>query len=92
MNNMNILFNIIPSKQAMKFIQKQDEKNRRRLLDALDKLRKFPPVGDIKPLKQAELNGYLRLRVGSFRIIFKADPVEKVMYIKLIDNRGDVYK
>lgn len=89
---MGEIFDLIPSKAALKFVAKQDEKTRRRLISAMEGLRQFPPEGDIKPLRQAELNGYLRLRVGSFRIIFKADPIEKIMYIKSIDNRGDAYK
>lgn len=86
------IFDLVPTKAVSKFLAKQDEKTRQRLIKAMEGLRRFPPSGDIKPLKQDVLNGYLRLRVGSFRIIFKADPKEKIMYIKSIDNRGDAYK
>ncbi|WP_368858686.1 type II toxin-antitoxin system RelE/ParE family toxin [Oceanobacillus saliphilus] len=44
----------------------------------------------MKPLKGRK--GQLRLRVGTYRIIFEADHNEKMIYILTIDNRGDVYK
>ena len=83
------------SKQAEKFIRKQDPKTIRRILLALDGLKEKPFQGDIKTLKGRP---ELRLRVGDFRIIFEEaeeivnEEVEKVINILTIDNRGDVYK
>jgi mRNA interferase RelE/StbE len=84
------IFDLVPKKAALKFMGKQDEKTRRRLISAIEGLRKFPPEGDIKPMQK--LNGFLRLRVGTFRIIFKMDYQEKIVYIETIENRGDAYK
>lgn len=74
---------IIYSKQAIKFLKKQDTESRKRIVSAIDAL----PCGDVKKL-QGE-SGY-RLRVGDYRVIF--DRYGKIIYIEKIDNRGQVYK
>lgn len=71
------------SKQAEKFLKKQDVTTRNRILNAIHNL----PSGDVKKLQGKA--GY-RLRVGNYRIIFDRDG--NVLYIALIDNRGQVYK
>lgn len=71
------------SKQAIKFLNKQDRPTKIRIVTAINRL----PNGDIKKL-QGEI-GY-RLRVGDFRIIFDKDG--NIIYIEKIDNRGQVYK
>lgn len=71
------------SKQAIKFLKRQDMPTRKRLVNAISAI----PSGDIKKL-QGE-SGY-RLRVGDYRIIF--DRYGNILYIEKIDNRGQVYK
>ncbi len=71
------------SKQAEKFLKKQDAGTRDRIRNAISNL----PAGDVKKLQG--ISGY-RLRVGSYRVIF--DKNGHVLYIARIDNRGQVYK
>ena len=71
------------SKQALKFLNKQDMPTKRRIINAINNL----PSGDVKKLQ--DVNGY-RLRVGDFRILF--DRGGNITYIEKIDNRGQVYK
>ena len=71
------------SKQALKFLNKQDMQTKRRIVNAINNL----PSGDVKKLQG--VNGY-RLRVGDFRILFDRDG--NITYIEKIDNRGQVYK
>lgn len=71
------------SKQAIKFLSKQDKPTRIRIIEAINKL----PQGDVKKLHGQD--GY-RLRVGDYRVIF--DKNGDVLYIEKIDNRGQVYK
>ena len=33
----------------------------------------------------------MRLRVGTYRVIFEVNHTEQIVYILTIDNRGDVY-
>lgn len=71
------------SKQAVKFLGKQDKIIQKRIINAINNL----PNGDV--LKLQGRSGY-RLRVGSFRIVF--DKYGNILYIIDIDNRGQVYK
>lgn len=71
------------SKQAIKFLKKQDMPTRKRLVTAINLL----PSGDVKSLQGRK---DYRLRVGSFRIIFDIDG--NVLFIEKIDNRGQIYK
>ncbi len=71
------------SKQAEKFLKKQDATTRNRIRTAIHNL----PSGDVKKLQGR--SGY-RLRVGDYRVIF--DRNGNVLYIERIDNRGQIYK
>ena len=77
--------NTFYSKQAEKFLDKQNAKTFFRIADAIDKL----PEGDVIRMKGYSLPTY-RLTVGGFRIIFKRE-TDNISVIK-IDNRGQVYK
>jgi len=72
------------SKQARKFLAKQGENVETRIRAAADKL----PLGDV-----TKMNGYTdryRLRVGDYRIIFTRE--DNGIYVRRIENRGQVYK
>ena len=71
------------SKQAIKFLSKQDKPTKIRIVNAINNL----PSGDVKKLQGR--SGY-RLRVGDYRIIFDKDG--NVLFIEKIDNRGQIYK
>ncbi|MFK4998564.1 type II toxin-antitoxin system RelE/ParE family toxin [Bacillus sp. N9] len=87
---MNLDYQLTLSRESIKFLKKQEKIARERIGNALVGLTYRPPVGDIKPLrgKQAKL----RLRVGTYRVIFEVNHNEKIIYVLSIDNRGDVYK
>lgn len=73
-------------KQAKKFIDKQDKKQRERIYKAIDGL----PDGDVKKLQTyAE---FYRLRVWTYRIIFHWIENEIIIDVTDADNRGDIYK
>ena len=71
------------SKQAVKFLSKQNKIVQKRIIDAINKL----PRGDVRKLQGR--TGY-RPRVGNFRIIFSASG--NILYIEEINNRGQIYK
>jgi mRNA interferase RelE/StbE len=71
------------SKQAVKFLKKQDSITRKRIIKAIQRL----PAGDVKKL-QGEPS--YRLRVGDYRIIF--DHEKNILMIIKIDSRGQIYK
>lgn len=80
------------SKKSLKFLSKQENATVNRIRTAILKLTNTPPEGDIKELKGSK--GIMRLRVGSFRIIYwytDENGIE-VLFIDEIGNRGDIYK
>lgn len=81
------------SKDALKFLAKLDKKSVTRIRDAINGLTLEPPVGDIK-LMQGYTDNRKRLRVGSWRIIYKygAEAQVEILFIIDIGNRGDIYK
>jgi len=74
-----------------KYIRACPPEPRRRLRDALRKLAE--EKGDIKAL-DGELEGYHRLRVGSYRIIFRYDQRknERMIRCDFAEHRGVVYE
>ena len=82
------------SKKALKFLAKQERSAVTRIRSAIEKLTLTPPEGDIKPLSGQRGSGKMRLRVGSFRIIFRfgVENNIEILFIDDIGNRGDIYK
>jgi mRNA interferase RelE/StbE len=78
------MFQIIYSKNALKFLKKQDKSTQQRIITAIEKL---PLEGDI--IKLQGTDGY-RLRVGTFRVLFNVDGI--IIDIIDIGNRGQIYK
>ena len=81
------------SKAAIKFLSKLDKKSIERIKNAIIGLTLTPPVGDIKPMQGYD-DERKRLRVGSWRIIYRYENEKTVEIIFVIDigNRGDIYK
>ena len=81
------------SRDALKFLSKLDKKSVTRIRDAIQGLTLTPPKGDIKVM-QGYSDDRKRLRVGSWRIIYKygVDNEIDILFIIDIGNRGDIYK
>ena len=81
------------SKDKLKFLTKLDKKSVIRIREAINGLTLEPPIGDIK-LMQGYTDNRKRLRVGSWRIIYKygAEAEIEILFIIDIGNRGDIYK
>jgi len=73
------------SKQAVKYLKGLDSKSKSRIKEAIEKI----PKGDIMPYKSNP--GYLRLRLGGHRIIFKWINDAQIL-VAVIDSRGQSYK
>ena len=73
------------SKQAEKYIKKLDKPTKIRLVEAIRKI----PEGSIKPLENS--NGYYRLKISDYRIIFRWENNEQIIVAK-VGSRGDIYK
>lgn len=79
-------YQIIYEKPALKFIKKQSPDQQRRILTAIHAL---PDHGDIKQLKGH--SDLLRLRVGSYRIIYTVDNGQLIVRVIEVGNRGQIY-
>lgn len=91
------------SKDSLKFLSKLDKKSVARIRAAIQDLTLTPPKGDIKVM-QGYNDDRKRLRVGSWRIIYKygvdneidykygVDNEIDILFIIDIGNRGDIYK
>ena len=81
------------SKASLKFLSKLDKKSVTRIREAVSMLTLNPPKGDIKVM-QGYTDGRKRLRVGSWRIIYKYSMDHKIEILDVLEigNRGDIYK
>lgn len=81
------MYRVILKKQAKKFIDGLPRNEKRRVVAAIELL---PNGEDIKPLKGHK--DLLRLRVGSYRIIYTVNYGELVVLVIDAGNRGEIYK
>lgn len=82
-----LMYRFIIKKPAKKFIDGLPMNERRRIVDAIERL---PDSGDIKRLQGHD--GLFRLRVGPYRIIYTVDHGRLIVYVVDADSRGDIYK
>lgn len=83
---MNNRYNISLTKEAEKFIKKQNRDTQKRIIKAIIEL----PEGDVKKLKG--MDEIYRLRVGDFRVLFEKNDKELMIIIVEIGNRGQIYQ
>jgi len=81
------------TKDAIRFLQGQTKKTVERIRAAIAKLTLNPPEGDIAVMKGYS-DGRRRLRVGSWRVVFRYTDDGRVEVLLIIDigSRGDIYK
>ena len=68
---------------------KSPEKERIRLIEAIDRLREESNAGGVL---KGELAGLRRLRIGSYRIIYEVIDNQLVVLVIRIGHRRDVYQ
>ena len=86
---MSLTYQLTLNRDSIKFLSKQEKAIQERIRKALTGLAVRPPIGDIKPMKGR--GKLMRLRVGTYRVLFEINHTEQMVYILAIDNRGDVY-
>lgn len=80
-------YSILIEKKPLKFIKQQPRNQQERLLKAIYRL---PGEGDIAAVSGKE--GYFRLRVGDYRVIFTVNNGKCVVCVIDAGNRGQIYK
>ena len=86
------MYKISIEKKAIKFLSKLDAKSYRIASNAIKKLSSLHELTnlDIKPLK-GKFSNMFRFRIGSRRVLFTVDEIQKEIKIWIIEDRGDIY-
>ena len=86
------MYRVIYRKSVVKFLQKQDRKFVKEIVDFFEKIKKDLDFQgyDVKPLKG--LKETYRLRVSKYRVIFRIDRDDILIEVVRASSRGDVYK
>jgi len=79
---------ILPA--ALKQLQALSKKDRQRVLDRIDTLAKDPRPPGVKRLKGGE--GYLRLRVGDYRIVYEVRDDQLLVLVIRVAHRREAYR
>jgi len=86
------MYEVYVSREAEKYYKKLDKRSKERINNSISSISKEPLSGvHIKKL-WGELEGKNRYAIGSLRIVYEVDTKNKVVKIKAIRSRGDVYK
>jgi len=86
------VFEILVSHEAEKYYKKQDRDTKRRINKCIDNLSREPLLGDHIKKLHGELEGKYRYEVGGIRMVCEVSTKSKIVEIKAIRSRGDVYK
>ena len=81
-----VMYRFIIKKPAKKFIDGLPVNERRRIVDAIERL---PDSGDIKRLQGHD--DLFRLRVGPYRVLYTVDNGKFVIYVVDAGSRGQIY-
>ena len=80
------MYKIVLKKRAKKFIDKLPLPEKKRIISAIEKL---PDGEDVKRLQG--FDDVLRLRVGTYRIIYTVDNGKLIVTVIDAGNRGQIY-
>ena len=87
------MYKIKFSKDAKKFIEKQDSKTKKRFKKVFEKLaiNPYPSNNSLDAKKLKNIEGY-RLRIGKYRFIYIVLEDSLIIVVNKGDSRGDIYK
>ena len=74
--------------RTFKDLTKKDKQLKERIIKSIEKLRDNPYSG--KPLSY-DLSGLRSLRVGKYRVIYKIDEKNRIIWLISVGHRKDVY-
>lgn len=74
---------------AAKALHRINASDRRRIVEAIDRLAYEPSAGSVL---KGEFGGLRRLRVGRYRVIYETSHEELTVLVVRIGNRGKVYR
>lgn len=74
---------------ALKEIQRLDKPERKRLIEAIDRLTDNPHIGK---LLKGEHSGLRRIRIGTYRVIYEINEGEVLILFLRVAHRNAVYR
>ncbi|RMG27302.1 MAG: type II toxin-antitoxin system RelE/ParE family toxin [Methanobacteriota archaeon] len=87
------------SKQAIGFLEKCPSKQKERVRSKINFLVSALEKHGIIPFRELDIRkmsgsweGFFRMRSGKTRVVFRIDKKNDILWIYLIDSRGDIYK
>jgi addiction module toxin, RelE/StbE family len=83
-------YSIIIAESAFKQLVKLPKNDNRRIQKAIDQLSENPRPSGVKKLKGSSENLY-RVRVGDYRIIYAVDDTVRIVDVRKIGHRKDIY-
>ena len=84
-----MIFSVRIKASAVKALRRVPKEDRKRLIDAIDRLRESPVAGGAL---KGEFSGLRRLRVGPYRVIYEVMAEELVVLVVRIGRRRDAYR
>lgn len=84
-------FRVYLHRKASKFLDGLTHENKQRIVEKLGELEGFPET-ELDIVKVAGEENTFRLRVGNYRVLFKAYEKEKIIIVAKIDIRKRVYR
>lgn len=86
------MYHIKLHKKVIKFINKQNSKDKKLIKDKFELLQQNPyPSNSLTDTKKLTNHCGFRLRVRNFRFIYDIMENELIIYIEDANNRGDIY-
>ncbi|UCH26918.1 MAG: type II toxin-antitoxin system RelE/ParE family toxin [Trueperaceae bacterium] len=84
------MYQLFLERHAVKALKRLPLGAKERLKTALDDMKDDPFGGDVKALT-GRWKGFLRRRVGPYRILFRVDSETKVIRVESIAHRREAY-
>ena len=76
------------SSKSKKFLKKLDKNVSLRIIEKLEEVKENP----FRYLEHYEGDTYHKLRVGDYRALIDTDNNRKILFIRIIDKHGRIYK
>lgn len=86
------MYEVLVSHEAEKYYKKQNRNTKRKLNKCIDDLGKEPLLDPHIKRLHGKLEGKYRYKIGNIRVVYEVDIKNKIVEIKSIGGRGDVYK
>lgn len=82
-------YSISIKQSAAKALSKIDIPQRKRLIEAIDKLKTNPTAGSVL---KGEFSGLRRIRIGDYRIVYEVQNEQLVILVIRVAHRREIHK